>query len=266
MFFSKYQAAGNDFIIIDDRSGSFPLENKSFIEDLCSRKFGIGADGLVLLQNSSSADFRMRIFNLDGLEASMCGNALRCIALYLNSLGFFKDSFLIEAESGVFSCQVIENKVSVQFPIPKILHRKVVLDGVFAGEIDVVDSGVPHAVIFVEDLDAVLVEELGRAIRIHPFFAPEGVNVNFIQENSPASFRIRTYERGVEGETLACGTGAVAAAFVFFQQNRSFGSLEIIPLSGESLICSMSSPLVNGIEITGPASFVFKGEIEGFRK
>ncbi len=261
MFFSKYQAAGNDFIIIDDRDGSFPLENKSFIEKLCSRKFGIGADGLVLLQNSSFADFRMRIFNLDGLEASMCGNALRCITLYLNGLDFFKDCFAIETESGIFSCRVIENRVAVQFPIPKILHPKVVLEDVFEGEITVVDSGVPHAMIFVKDIDTIPVQELGRAIRRHPFFSPYGVNVNFIQVSSQRSLRIRTYERGVEGETLACGTGAVAASFVFFQQNRSCGSLEIIPLSGESVTCSMLSSLVDGIEIIGPASFVFKGEI-----
>ncbi len=265
MLFSKYQGAGNDFILIDDRAGSFPIGNIRFVQKLCSRRFGIGADGLVLLQHSSTADFRMRIFNLDGSEASMCGNALRCLVLFLHEIGIVRDFFQIETFAGVFLCtKKADNHVVVEFPIPKSLYQEVDLKGFFPHSIHVVDSGVPHAVIFVKDLETVGVESWGRFVRMHPVFAPEGVNVNFIQIDRQGDLCIRTYERGVEGETLACGTGAIAAAFVFFEQTGHLGSLKILPRSGEAFICSRCEDPLKGLEISGRAAFVFSGVADSY--
>ena len=260
--FSKYQGAGNDFIIIDDRSCRFPVDDRELIKRLCFRNLGIGADGLILLQHSSCAEFRMRIFNADGKEAPMCRNGLRCLVRYLKDLGFKAEKFHIETEAEVLECSYQGGKVSVNFPPPKVLHWGISLqEGGVSEEIFVVDTGVPHAVVFIEDLEECFVEKLGRELRFHPKFSPHGVNVNFVKIASDGTARIRTYERGVEGETLACGTGATAAAFVLFQQKGQGGSIRIMPKSGESLEFLAENPLKK-IEMRGKAEFVFEGRIQ----
>ena len=259
--FSKYQGAGNDFIVIDDRSCRFPVEDKELIERLCFRNLGIGADGLVLLQPSSFADFRMRVFNADGMEASMCGNGLRCLIVYLKDLGFKEETFHIETEAEVLKCSYLGGKVSVEFSTPKVLHWGTFLqEGSVLEELFVVDTGVPHAVIFVEDLEECLVEKWGREIRSHPKFAPHGVNVNFVKVSSDGTARIRTYERGIEGETLACGTGAAAAAFVLSQKEGQGMPIRVMPKSGEGLEFSIKGASKR-IEMQGRAEFVFEGRI-----
>jgi diaminopimelate epimerase len=260
--FSKYQGAGNDFIIIDDRFCQFPVDDRELIQRLCFRNLGIGADGLILLQHSSCAEFRMRIFNADGKEASMCGNGLRCLVKYLKDLGFKAEKFRIETEAKVLECSYHGGKVSVNFPSPKVLHWGISLqEGGISEEIFVVDTGVPHAVIFVEDLEGCLVEKRGRELRLHPKFSPHGVNVNFVKVTSDGTARIRTYERGVEGETLACGTGAAAVAFVLFEKAGQGGSIRVMPKSGESLEFLAENPL-KGIEMRGNAEFVFEGGVQ----
>jgi len=262
--FSKYQAAGNDFILLDDRSSRFSIENRSFIQKLCSRQFGIGADGLILLQTSSCADFRMRICNADGLEAAFCGNGFRCLVLYLRHLGFKEDSFNIETQNAVIGASFQGGKVLVKLPSPKVLCWGGRVEGDLGPyEFFVVDTGVPHAVIFVEDLEEFPVDKIGRQIRFHPLWATSGVNVNFIKIMPDGAIRIRTYERGVEGETLSCGTGAAAAAFVVSRKKESANTLRVIPKSGESLEFSFQdNSLDKKMHMVGPAALVFEGRLE----
>ena len=262
--FSKYQAAGNDFIVIDDRNACFPVTDSLLIQKLCSRHFGVGADGLILLQSSSSANFRMRIFNSDGLEAAMCGNGIRCLILYLKKIDCKGDIFLIETQRLVLSCSYNKGKVSVDLPCSSVLHWGVkLIDDVNQHELFVVDTGVPHAVIFIQRLEDCPVERLGRWIRFHSLFAPEGVNVNFIEVVPDGAIHIRTYERGIEGETLSCGTGAAASALVVLQKNGLEGPVRVVSKSGESLEFLIKETLQGKkIEMRGFVTFVFEGRIE----
>lgn len=207
--FWKYHGAGNDFILLDF-SLSSPCDDLSLLaRHLCDRRHGIGADGLLLLLPSLVADFQMRIFNADGSEPSMCGNGIRCLASYI-----FKKERLsevtIETAHAVLRCHQFEGEIAVNLGSPTILHWPAQLEN---QDLYVVNTGVPHAVLFVDALDEIVVNELGRQIRFHPRFSPEGVNVNFVSVSKEGEVAIRTYERGVESETLACGTGAAAAAF-----------------------------------------------------
>ncbi len=258
--FFKYQGSGNDFILIDDRSCFFPAEDEKMIRFLCSRNFGIGADGLILLQASTLADFRMRIFNSDGLEADFCGNGLRCLVLYLKDLGFQEDTFRIETQQSIAACFIQGNKITAQLPHPKVLHWGITVED---HEAYVVNTGVPHAVLFVEDLEEVPVASIAPTIRFHPHFGPEGVNVNFVKVGADGTLRMRTYERGIEGETLACGSGAAAAALVVSQKENLSLPIRVMTKSGDTLEFSIKElPEGKKIEMQGSACFVFEGRIE----
>jgi len=263
LFFAKYQGAGNDFILVDDRQGSFPWVDKQVVQALCARKLGIGADGLILLQTSQKADLRMRIFNSDGSEAAMCGNGIRCLALYAKKLGFLQDPLLIETLGRVLTCHVEGQEVVVSLSTSKVLYFPLHLQDVLEEEVFVVDTGVPHAVVFVKDLSCFPVETLVKKIRLHPFFAPEGVNVNFIHVELDGSISIRTYERGVEGETLACGTGSAAAFFICIKKGLVPTTARVMPLSQEALTFSLvpSSTGEEEIFMKGKASLVFEGRV-----
>ncbi|MBM3207903.1 MAG: diaminopimelate epimerase [Chlamydiae bacterium] len=261
--FSKYQGSGNDFVIIDDRATVFPCEKDEFIRKICHRRFGIGADGLLLLQTSACAGFKVRIFNSDGKEVSMCGNGLRCFVHYLNSLGFKEESYRIETMHDIIDCQIKGDKILVRLQKPYVMNWGVNLDvddSVF--EAYVVHTGVPHAVIFVDDLEQVNVEESGRRVRNHPLFAPEGVNVNFAKRGADGAFRVRTYERGVEGETYACGTGAAAVALAACQLWDVTSPVRIVPLSKESLEVRVEQAVSGGklLDLIGGATAVFEGK------
>ncbi len=261
--FLKYHGNGNDFILIDDRSSFFPIQNQELISFLCSRNSGIGSDGLILLQSSSVAHFRMRIFNSNGLEADLCGNGLRCLILYLKNLGFQEDSFLIETQQSVIPCSIQGAIVYVTLPVPKVMHWGIKLGEEGSYEAYVINTGVPHAVIFVEDLEAYPVKRVGQWIRSHPCFGSEGVNVNFVKKVVDGTLRIRTYERGVEDETLACGTGCAAAALVAFQLGSMPPLIRVTTKLGDSLEFTISECLEGKkVEMRGSASFVFEGRIE----
>jgi diaminopimelate epimerase len=261
--FSKYQGNGNDFILIDDRSSFFPIDDQKMITQLCSRNWGVGADGLILLQSSTLAHFRMRIFNSDGSEADICGNGLRCFILYLKKLGFKDDHFLVETQQAIVPCSVEGNIVCVSFPTPKVLHWGIKIGEEVPYEVFVVNTGVPHAVVFVEDLDEYPVDQVGRWIRSHMHFGSDGVNVNFVKIAVDGTLRIRTYERGVEGETLSCGSGAAAAALVASQTSNMPPLIRVVTKCGDSLEFAVSeSSEGKKIEMRGPASFVFEGQIE----
>lgn len=254
--FVKYHGAGNDFLLFDDRAATFPVEEPQLIRLLCHRRHGVGADGVILLQNSSRADFRMRIFNADGGEPSMCGNGIRCLVHFLSSLGIKQESYSIETMHAEHLCRLCtDGRVSVSMGAPRILHQGL---SVLGCSVDVIDTGVPHAVLFVSDLQGVDVEGMGRAIRTHPLFQPEGVNVNFALVSSKEEVRLRTYERGVEAETLACGTGTAAVAVAAISRFGCQSPLRLLPLSEEPIEIRWEEE----IEMIGPATAVFQGTLK----
>jgi diaminopimelate epimerase len=214
--FYKMSGSGNDFILIDNRLPVIPTEDLSrFAAQVCRRRMSVGADGLILLETSDSADFRWRFFNSDGSTAEMCGNGARCAARFAFLLGIAGEKMRFETLAGTIGAHVQGDQVRIRMTDPCDL----VLDGgLDTGQERIaycsINTGVPHVVIEVDDLEKVDVMALGRRIRRHPCFAPAGTNVNFVARLPGAGWAVRTYERGVEDETLACGTGIAAAALI----------------------------------------------------
>ncbi|MDH7500284.1 MAG: diaminopimelate epimerase [candidate division NC10 bacterium] len=213
--FWKMSGSGNDFLVIDRRNQSLIADPSRFARQACRAKVSVGADGVLFLEESKKAEFAMRIFNADGSEAEMCGNGARCIARFAFLQGIAREVMSFETRAGMVEAEVKGRRVKIRMNEPKDLrlHQKIWVEGkevVLHG----VNSGVPHAALFVEDLEKVEVKELGRKIRFHQAFQPAGTNVNFLRVADPHHLWIRTYERGVEDETLACGTGAVASAVI----------------------------------------------------
>lgn len=254
--FAKYHGAGNDFILIDDRNKVFPVSRSDWIAKLCHRRFGIGADGLILLQLSESgADYAMRIFNSDGKETKMCGNGLRCLAHFIRRMGDSRSILHIEVGSLMTICSFDGDNVKTHIGSYRWIEK-----GVQIGPYKVyaVHTGVPHAVVF-DDFKSDFIE-IARFIRFHPYFQPEGINVNFARlENGKV--RTRTYERGVEDETLACGTGAAAVAIVA-SELHNLKEVSIFPASEEELYIKIDKDTVT---VTGPATFVFGGVLDDYR-
>ena len=253
--FHKYQGAGNDFIMIDDRSGNFNLE-KEAIARLCDRRFGIGADGLILLQNDPGSDFRMVYFNADGGEGSLCGNGGRCTVRFAYDLGLIKDHTRFNAADGEHIASIDEKEVR--------LGMKDVKGISYSGEAYFLNTGSPHYVEFVPDVDKVDVVGRGRAIRYGSVYGPiGGTNVNFSESLGENHLRVRTYERGVEDETLACGTGvtacALAAAGIFGWK----GPVKVEVPGGMLSVEFNEEELgqFSNIYLIGPAKYVFQGTI-----
>jgi len=260
--FTKMVASGNDFVLIDKshqvtmpagRQASF----QSLAKKMCDRKFGVGADGLLILEKSKIADIRMRIFNADGSEAEMCGNGARCSALYLG-----KSNVSFQAKAGIIKARVQGEKVKINLTGPRGRKSDIPLK---AGNrnirVNFINTGVPHAVIFVEGLDSIDVFNLGRAIRYHNRFAPAGANVNFVETLNANSIKIRTYERGVEDETLACGTGSVASALIFALKTSAGNKVNVQTKSGEVLkvYFQRHDNKFSDVWLEGKAEIVYKG-------
>lgn len=256
--FWKMHGAGNDFILADDRSGGFPSDEPSFRAGLCDRRRGIGSDGLLLIQASSVADFRMRFFNPDGAEADFCGNGARCIARLAHEIGAAPADMRIETGAGLVRAEILAPPlVRLHLPPPK--DWRLNLSIAWKNKelpLHFVNTGVPHAVAVVDDLATVDVPALGAFIRRHPLFAPAGTNADFIQIRGPDSLAIRTYERGVEGETLACGTGILAAALVAEKLGLVRAPVRVRAAGGDELEVGFA-PLT----LTGPAEHSFRGTI-----
>ena len=214
--FYKMSGSGNDFIVIDNRAGIVDEKNLSqWIASVCRRKRSVGADGLILIEGSERADFKWRFFNADGGEAEMCGNGGRCVARLAHLKGIAGPRLSFETQTGVIQAEVTDRRVKLEMPQPSTVELDYSLE--VGGETFTVSSvtvGVPHVVIWVNDVDTAAVFKTGQAIRYHAYYAPAGTNVNFVQALDDGAFAIRTYERGVEDETLACGTGSVAAALI----------------------------------------------------
>src|SRR5882762_1330782 len=273
--FTKMNGAGNDFILFDNRTGSIALDRKQ-IAQLCDRHRGIGADGILLLEKPTNrADFRMRYFNADGGEAEMCGNGARCFARFANKVGGQKAKISFETPAGVISAELKGDLVTLRMTEPTDLRFNVDLPVVAENKtVHFINSGVPHVVIPVAKIDDADVRHDGATIRHHKMFSPNGTNVNFIQKRGPNKIAIRTYERGVEDETLACGTGVVASALIFAASEKVDGPISVIVRSGSELSVDFkrAMPAVASAEaggdkftnvtLTGPAEFAFEGTIE----
>jgi len=259
--FYKYQGTGNDFIIIDDRKAVFPEGDQKLIEKFCNRRFGIGADGLILLQNNNDFDFYMKYFNSDGRESSMCGNGGRCIAQFAFDLKIVeaKTSFL--AIDGPHKVEFLANEiVSLQMQNVFSIERR-------ASNIFVLNTGSPHYIIFVgNDLQELNLIAEAHKIRYSKEFDKEGININFVQAKTEDSILIRTYERGVEAETLSCGTGSTAAALAFsvFSNSNNFSqNIEVITMGGPlNVTFEKDKNGFNNIYLNGPAIKVFEGDFE----
>ncbi|MCA9734429.1 MAG: diaminopimelate epimerase [Deferribacteres bacterium] len=215
--FTKLSATGNDFILIDNREKQFQGDEYTLFKNMCTRRTGIGADGILLIENSEKADFKMRYYNADGYEAEMCGNGARASAYYANTNFIFKAAIKFEVSGEIYTATVDGTYVALlmQTPtgvkiFPKIVETNEFTEGAF------LFIGVPHYVLFVDDVDLVDVEKIGSYYCEHPAFNPHKTNVNFVARNKN-EFKIRTYERGVYNETLSCGTGTVASAFTITQ-------------------------------------------------
>ena len=236
--FTKMVASGNDFIIIDNKSGelnSQDLDYRALARDLCRRRLSIGADGLLLLENSDKADFKMRIFNPDGSEVSMCGNGARCSALYASGCNW-GDDLVMETGAGLIKGAVNGRSVNLKMSDPERVELDLKLGiGKDMFTVHSINTGVPHAVHIVDDLASYPVVQVGRSIRNHSLFEPDGTNVEFVGNIKNGSAAVRTYERGVEDETLACGTGAVATALVLGLLGYVSGTVDIHTASGEVL-------------------------------
>ena len=263
--FTKMNGAGNDFILFDNRTGDIDLDRDQ-IAQLCDRHRGIGADGVLLLENSTNgADFRMRYFNADGGEAEMCGNGARCFARFANKVGGQKAKLSFETPAGVISAEVKGDLVTLRMTDPTDVRLDIDLP--MAGEktsVHFVNTGVPHVVIPVAKIDDADVRRDGAAIRHHTMFSPNGANVNFIEKRGPNKIAIRTYERGVEDETLACGTGIVASALIFAATEKSSSPVTVLARGGDQLQVGFEKvqESFHNVTLTGPAEFVFEGTIE----
>ena len=251
--FAKMHGAGNDFILVDDREGTFPADS-GLIAAMGARGTGVGCEGVILVQESATADFRMRFFNPDGSEAELCGNGARCVAAFAREIGAAKsDRMRFETLAGFVQAEILNPQlVRIRMPDPKDLR------------VDFVNSGVPHKIVPVDDLAAVDVEGEGRRIRHSDEFAPAGTNVDFVTYCAPHAVSIRTYERGVEAETGACGTGAVAAALVGVAQHGLVFPVAVRTARGFELAIDgvFDGSSFKSVTLTGPVARVFTGEMD----
>src|SRR6266436_612261 len=234
--FTKMNGAGNDFILIDNRAREIDLDRNQ-IAHLCDRHRGIGADGVLLLElPANRADFRMRYFNADGGEAEMCGNGARCFARFANRVAGAEGKISFETQAGVISAELASNLVTLRMTEPTDLRLNVKLPVADENKtVHFINSGVPHVVIPVAEIENVEVRLEGAAIRYHNMFSPNGANVNFIEKRGPNKIAVRTYERGVEDETLACGTGVVASALIFAANEKSSSPITVLARGGDEL-------------------------------
>ncbi len=263
--FTKMHGAGNDFVMIDDREGIAPWEDHFLMAALASRRTGIGCEGIVLIQKSDRADFRMRFLNPDGTEVEMCGNGSRCAAAFAQQIGAAGTSLTIETMCGLVDAQVNEQDVCIWMPEPgrKEYGMELNVNGQTVRG-DFIVAGVPHFVVQVPNVNAVDVHNLGRALRLHPAFAPDGTNVDFMALRAPNRMAVRTYERGVEEESGACGTGAVACAVVAVETIGFTLPTQVKTSSGCDLLVDgdWRKKKCTGLTLTGPIKFVYTGEIE----
>ena len=265
--FTKAVASGNDFIIIDNKSGKSGVpagaNYSKLAEDLCRRHLSVGADGLLVLEKSKKADFRMRIINPDGSEVTMCGNGARASALYAAGEKW-GTKLTFETGAGIIKAEVKGDTVKLRMSDPKDAKLNIALGcGEKITSAHFINSGVPHVVCLVKEIEDFPVKEIGEKIRYHELFSPAGTNANFVNVISPGSARIRTYERGVEDETLACGTGSVASALILGLLGKVSSPVKMRTESGEELAVhyKRDGNKITDVYLEGTAEIVFEGSV-----
>ena len=263
--FTKMNGAGNDFVMIDNRAGDVELSPEQIVR-ICDRHRGIGADGILLLERGSNgADFRMRYYNRDGGEAEMCGNGARCFARFANKIANAPPKVSFQTPAGLIRGELLGELVTLQMSEPKDLRLGFeVTTNAQQERVHFINSGVPHVVVPIAKAQDVDVRKRGAALRYHKEFSPAGANVNFIEKRAANKILVRTYERGVEDETLACGTGVVASALVFAATEKIDGPIDVTVRSGSELSVDFkrAGDKFTNVTLTGPAEFAFEGEIE----
>ena len=265
LVFTKWVGTGNDFILVDLRKKKKAFSRKhwaSLAQKLCRRQEGIGADGLLILEHSPKTDFRMRIFNPDGTEAQMCGNGSRCAAAYVAHSKNGNVQF--ETLAGLLEAEVKKDTVKVKLTKPFNIRTSIFLD--LLGnrfELHTINTGVPHAVLFVEDLDRTDVHYIGREIRFHSYFQPVGTNVNFVKPEGKEEILIRTYERGVERETLSCGTGATASALIAAILKGFSSPVTVLTKGGDRLkiYFKKKGDAIENVYLEGKVACIFEGRV-----
>ncbi len=255
--FYKYQGTGNDFIILDNRLGLYSNINSKQVVHLCSRKFGIGADGLMLMNTKEGFDFEMIYYNADGNKSTMCGNGGRCMIRFAYHMGLHNYTYRFLAVDGIHEGEIDLNNIIR-------LKMSNVSSVIFQNSHAVLNTGSPHFVKFVHDIMNVDVVETGRNIRESKPYFEEGINVNFVESMDDDAIYVRTYERGVEDETMSCGTGVTAAALVSAHNSRGFNRVEVRTPGGKLSVefDKISDTEFQDIWLCGPAELVFKGELE----
>ncbi len=255
MRFYKYQGTGNDFVVIDNRSLNFDKNNIELVKRMCDRKFGVGSDGLILIEEHAEYDFNMVFYNPDGSQ-SFCGNGSRCAVAFAQKLGMINQEARFNSTDGYHEAKILENGV-VSLKMHNVYNVEIGQDYHF------LNTGSPHYNIFKTEVEHMDVVKEGREVRYNDRFKEEGTNVNFIQPQGEG-IRVRTYERGVENETLSCGTGVTACALSWAIQNElSSGEVQVIAQGGQlSVSFQKQNDSFEDIWLTGPATFVFEGNIE----
>ncbi len=255
--FYKYQGTGNDFIMIDNREEIFFKNNTKLVEQLCDRRFGIGADGLILLENDKATDFKMVYYNSDGNQSSMCGNGGRCLVAFAKQLGIIESETTFIATDGLHHATISDNGI-VSLQMKDVNAVKIEEDYVF------LDTGSPHHVQLVDDLKNYPIKEKGSEIRYGELYGQSGSNVNFVSQNDADTFSVRTYERGVEDETLSCGTGVTAVAIAMKAKGKTTSNKIKLNVEGGKLEVSFNEKEGKFVDVflKGPATFVFEGNVE----
>jgi diaminopimelate epimerase len=264
--FYKMSGCGNDFIIIDNRAPVIAEKDiTAFIVGVCRRKMSVGADGIILIENSDTVDFKWRFYNSDGSLAEMCGNGARCVARFAYMNGITGPDMSFETLAGVVSASVSETglvKIRMTDPLNLVLDRSLMLK---SGKYTVssVNTGVPHVVMVVEDINQTPVKEMGREIRFHPDFAPAGTNANFVSIQPDNIVAVRTYERGVEDETLACGTGCVASALITARKFALASPVTLLTRSGGYLRIYFNpyKDTYSDVYLEGDARLIYRAEL-----
>jgi diaminopimelate epimerase len=264
--FTKMNGAGNDFVLIDNRSRSISLTTDQVVR-LCDRHRGVGADGVILLIPPvlGKADWAWQFFNSDGSTGEMCGNGARCFGRYVQRLTGSARDVTFETEAGVILAQIEGDRVTINLTKPvglKLSENIPLSTGIET--VHSLNTGVPHAVFYVPDADKAPVMQLGPEVRRHPHFGPRGTNVNFVQVLSPGQIRVRTFERGVEGETLACGTGVTASALISARVHGFASPVRVRVQGGDQLEVGFVEvgDAFENVHLKGPADFVFDGRIQ----
>lgn len=262
--FSKYSGCGNDFIMVNNLAGHFPFEDSNLIRQLCHRQLGIGADGVILLCKAEKGDFRMRIFNSDGTEAEMCGNGLRCLMQFIQEQGFIRQEYSIQTMHRLLKVRLQGEHVEMEMGSPSnVLWDVPVETEGTKYQLDCMNTGVPHAILFVKDVDGINVNLAGPGFRYHEAFAPKGTNMNFVEVQGNR-LKLRTYERGVEQETLACGTGAAAAAIAAVKRFKLNLPVQVEFRSGDTVEVNFkeTNGQIEDVIQVGPARKIFHGVID----